>query len=65
MYVWEITRGQQDGGAEQSHLFIGELQTTETFSQVEHGADQVIAPCKGRGRLMTRQKQHGSHLEDR
>lgn len=45
----KITRRQKDGGAEQSHLFISELQTTEAFSQVEHGTDQVVTPCTDAG----------------
>lgn len=59
MYVWEITRRQKDGGAEQSHLFIGELQTTEAFSKVKHGTDQVVTPCTDAGC----QKQHRDVLE--
>lgn len=59
MNVWEITRRQKDGGAEQSHLFISELQAAETFSQVEHGTDQVITPCTNAGGQ--RRQKHGNH----
>lgn len=59
MYVWEITRRQKDGSAEQSHLFITELQTTETFSQVKHGTDQVVTPCTNAGGQ--RRQKHGIH----
>ena len=37
-----LTWRQQHGGAEQSHLFLAELQAAQVFSKVKHGAHKVI-----------------------
>lgn len=48
----KLTRWQQHCSTEQCHLLVWQLQTAESFSQVKHGADQVVTTCRNaRGQL--------------